>query len=47
MSLRGGERKLIAQANMNVPGRQVDPGQVRRDLVRLHEWRGRRARAAA
>jgi hypothetical protein len=47
MSLRGGERKLIAEANMNVPGRQVDPGQVQRDLIRLREWRGRRQREAA
>ena len=44
MSLRGGERNLIAEANMNVPGRQVDPGQVKRDLIRLREWRGRRQR---
>ena len=41
MSLRGGERELIAVANMHVPGRQVDPGQVRRDLIRLREWRAR------
>ena len=42
MSLRAGERELISVANMHVPGRQVDPGQVRRDLVRLREWRARR-----
>ena len=47
MSLHGGERNLIAVANMHVPGRQVDPGQVRRDLLRLGEWRSRRRRAAA
>jgi hypothetical protein len=45
MSLHAGERELIATANMHVPGRQVDPGQVRRDLIRLREWRAR-ARAA-
>ena len=26
---------------MHLPGRQVDPGQVRRDLARLREWRAR------
>ena len=47
MSLRAGERELISVANMHVPGRQVDPGQVRRDLDRLREWRARRVGAAA
>jgi hypothetical protein len=47
MALHGRERELIATANMHVPGRQVDPDQVRRDLVRLREWRAARARAAA
>jgi hypothetical protein len=47
MALHGRERELIATANMHVPGRQVDPGQVRRDLVRLREWRAARDRAAA
>jgi hypothetical protein len=47
MSLRAGERELIALANMHVPGRQVDPGQVARDLIRLREWRGRRVGIAA
>ena len=47
MSLRAGERELISVANMHVPGRQVDPGQVRRDLMRLREWRARRVDAAA
>jgi hypothetical protein len=46
MSLRAGERELISVANMHIPGRQVDPGQVRRDLIRLREWRGRRVAAA-
>jgi hypothetical protein len=43
MALRGGERELIADSNMHMPGRQIDPGQVQRDLRRLREWRGRRA----
>jgi len=47
MSLRAGERELISVANMHVPGRQVDPGQVRRDLTRLRDWRARRVDAAA
>ena len=47
MSLRAGERELISLANMHVPGRQVDPGQVRRDLIRLREWRARHLEATA
>jgi hypothetical protein len=46
MALTGDERHLIAQANMHLPGRQVDPKQVKRDLWRLSEWeRQRDARA--
>jgi len=41
MALRGDERGLIKAANMHLPGRQLDPGHVRRDLVRLSEWTGR------
>jgi alkylhydroperoxidase family enzyme len=44
MSLRGSERELIAAANMHAPGRQVDPGNARRDLRRLREWRRLRTR---
>ena len=43
MSLHGDERGLIADANMHLPGRQIDPGQVRRDLRRLREWEARSA----
>src|ERR671933_923260 len=42
MALTGDERRLIATANMHVPGRQVDPKQVRRDLWRLQQWERRR-----
>ena len=35
MALTGDERRLIATANMHLPGRQIDPEQVRRDLWRL------------
>jgi hypothetical protein len=45
MALHGDERGLIADANMHLPGRQVDPEHVRRDLRRLAEWESRRARA--
>jgi hypothetical protein len=45
MALTGDERRLIANANMHLPGRQVDPGRVRRDLWRLQLWeRERRTR---
>ena len=51
MALTGDERRLIAEANMHLPGRQLDPGRVRRDLWRLSEWERvreeRRRRAAA
>jgi hypothetical protein len=47
MALRGGERELIADSNMHMPGRQLDPAQVRRDLRRLREWEGRRRAAVA
>jgi hypothetical protein len=38
MALRADERRLIADANMHLPGRQVDPERVRRDLQRLARW---------
>ena len=41
MALRGDERGLIRAANMHLPGRQLDPGHVRRDLIRMSEWTGR------
>lgn len=43
MALTGDEERLIAQANMHLPGRQVDPQQVKRDLWRLSEWERQRA----
>lgn len=39
MSLRGGERELLASANLNAPGRQHDPSRIRRDLDALRAWR--------
>jgi hypothetical protein len=47
MALTGDERRLIATANMHLPGRQLDPDQVRRDLWRLSQWERRRMRQAA
>jgi hypothetical protein len=43
MALTGDEQRLIAEANMHLPGRQVDPRQVKRDLWRLSEWERQRA----
>src|SRR5436853_889631 len=42
MALTGDERHLVDQANMHLPGRQIDPKQVRRDLWRLQQWERRR-----
>src|SRR5205807_8775754 len=42
MALTGDERRLIATANMHLPGRQLDPKTVRRDLWRLQQWERRR-----
>jgi hypothetical protein len=38
MALTADERGLIADANMHLPGRQIDPDSVRRDLLRLSRW---------
>jgi hypothetical protein len=44
MALIADERRLIADANMHLPGRQIDPGRVRRDLLRLARWEQDRER---
>jgi len=46
MALTGDEQRLLRDANMHLPGRQLDPGRVRRDLWRLEEWERRRRRSA-
>ena len=46
MALRGDERRLIAEANMHLPGRQLDPTQVARDIWRLGRWERERLEAA-
>ncbi len=46
MALQADETRLISAANLHLPGRQVDPRQVQRDLWRLGRWeRERMARA--
>ena len=44
LALTGDERRLLADANMHLPGRQVDPSQARRDLRRLRAWEAREER---
>ncbi len=44
MALTGDEARLIDNANMHLPGRQVDPKAVRRDLWRLTQWEQERMR---
>ena len=47
MALTGDERRVIASANMHLPGRQVDPQQLRRDLWRLGRWERERMKRQA
>ena len=47
MALTGDEGRLITTANMHLPGRQLDPARVKRDLWRLSQWERGRMRAAA
>ncbi len=47
MALAGDERRLIADANMHLPGRQIDPATVKRDLARLQRWERQRAERGA
>ena len=43
LALVGDERGLIAGANMHLPGRQIDPDRIRRDLRRLSAWERERS----
>jgi hypothetical protein len=43
MALHGDEHRLMEDANMHPPGRQLDPGQVSRDLRRLAAWQADRS----
>jgi hypothetical protein len=46
MALTGDETRLISTANMHLPGRQLDPVRVKRDLWRLSQWERARMRDA-
>jgi hypothetical protein len=43
MALTADEARLIGVSNMHLPGRQVDPERVRRDLARIVRWERERA----
>ena len=45
MALTSDENRVIAEANMHLVGRQLDPQRLRRDLWRLSEWESRRGAA--
>jgi hypothetical protein len=47
MALTGDEHRLISTANMHLPGRQLDPARVKRDLWRLAQWERARLRDAS
>ena len=47
MALTGDEHRLISTANMHLPGRQLDPARVKRDLWRLAQWERARMRYVA
>jgi hypothetical protein len=47
MALTGDEHRLISTANMHLPGRQLDPARVKRDLWRLAQWERARIRHAS
>jgi hypothetical protein len=42
MAVTGDEARLLRNANMHLPGRQIDPARVSRDLWRLAEWERQR-----
>ena len=46
MALTADERRLIGEANMHLPGRQIDPERVSRDLTRIDRWERQRAGGA-
>ena len=47
MALTGDERRIISEANLHLPGRQIDPRQIERDLWRLGRWERERLERAA
>lgn len=47
MALTGDEQRLLDQANMHMPGRQISENDVTNDLSRLSRWEQARMRSAA
>ena len=47
MALKGDEQRLITQANLHLPGRQIDPRKVTCDLWRMRQWERVRLERAA
>ena len=47
LALAADERGLVGEANMHLPGRQVDPLAVQRDLARLERWEAASVTAGA
>ncbi len=47
MGIKGDEKRLIGSANLHLPGRQLDPRRVARDLWRLRQWERARLERAA
>ena len=43
LALNGDEQRVLLDANLDPPGRQLDPDHVRRDLRTVRIWRERRA----
>jgi hypothetical protein len=39
IAISGGEQELIETANLDPPGKQIDPAHLHRDLARLNAWR--------
>jgi hypothetical protein len=44
MALTGDEQRLLGTANLHLPGRQLDPRNVKRDLWRMRRWERDRER---
>jgi hypothetical protein len=46
MALKGDEGRVIGEANMHLPGRQIDPKMLQRDIWRLGRWESERLERA-
>ena len=46
MALKGDEGRVIGEANMHLPGRQIDPKMLQRDIWRLGRWERERLERA-